>query len=141
MSDKQEPTIITLDNTNSIRILLQYIEYAQQKGAYMLNEAELLKRASDFLLNNVPDNELNTQSAKQLLIQGVHKGQRHGVYTLSDAALLQKVVQFVMSTTQDTSPQPQSQPQSQQEDTSSHVTSFDDLSELAEPIPLKPKEV
>ena len=42
-----EPTVITLDNNNSIQLLTQYVEIAQQKGAYMLQEAELLKRAKE----------------------------------------------------------------------------------------------
>jgi len=34
MSDQQEPTVITLNDTNSTQILAQYIEVAQQKGAF-----------------------------------------------------------------------------------------------------------
>lgn len=139
--ENSEPTVITLDNSNSIQILVQYIELAQQKGAYLLNEAELLKRAMEVLVNNVPDNELNHVNSKQLLVQGVNKGQRHGAYTLNDAALLSKVVQFISNNLQ--------QEQPQVKDTSSQIESNDDdnsynpddLSDLAEPIPLKPKEV
>lgn len=123
-----EPTVITLDNNNSVQILTQYVEVAQQKGAYMLQEAELLKRANDVLLNAAQDTEINPTNARQLLIQGVHKGQRHGAYTLNDAALLSKVVQF-MSTETPVVDQPLTSDNS------------DDLSDLAEPIPLKPKEV
>jgi glutamate dehydrogenase/leucine dehydrogenase len=128
---KQEPTVITLDNTNSVQILNQYVELAQQKGAYALQEAELLKRASDVLLNSAQDQEINSTNARQLLIQGVHKGQRHGAYTLNDAALLSKVVQFVTSNVD--APVQSVQP--------SAPSNTDDLSDLAEPIPLKPKEV
>jgi hypothetical protein len=135
-NSKADPTVITLDNQNSVQILAQYVELAQQKGAFLLNEAELLKRAMDVLVNNVPDQELNDVNSKQLLIQGVNKGQRHGSYTLNDAALLSKVVQFVASNTQ--SPQ---QVQSPQEVEQAVVEDSDDLSDLAEPIPLKPKEV
>lgn len=136
--ENQEPTVITLDNKNSVQILVQYIELAQQKGAYLLNEAEILKRASEVLLNNVPDNELNSVNAKQLLIQGVNKGQRHGAYTLNDAALLSKVVQFVANTLNQ---EPSVETSSQNEQSSDFVQTSDDLSDLAEPIPLKPKEV
>ena len=150
MSETQEPTVITLDNKNSINILAQYVEVAQQKGAYLLNEAELLKRAMDVSINNVPDNEINVDLAKQLLIQGVNKGQRHGAYTLNDASLLSKVVTFVASSVT-VQPQPtfqgngeESPQESVKEDTvkeESNMSSIDDLSDLAEPIPLKPKEV
>jgi hypothetical protein len=134
-STPEQPTVITLDATNSAQILTQYVDHAQQKGAYLLNEAELLKRASDLLLNNVVDHEINVITARQLLVQGIHKGQRHGAYTLNDAALLHKVVSFVQTLIQ-------SQVQSIQEPTASSASqNTDDLSDLAEPIPLKPKEV
>ena len=145
-----EPTVLTLDSKNSVHILSQYVELAQQKGAFLLNEAELLKRASDVLLNNVPDQEINQQMAIQLLIQGVNKGQKHGAYTLNDASLLSKVVQFVSTSFQQSPPNEQqsSQPQepSQQKQESSQPqessqSNEDDLADLADPIPLKPKEV
>jgi hypothetical protein len=136
------PTIVTLDKVNSVKILSQYVEVAQSKGAYKLNEAEILKRASDVLLNNLPDNEITEVTAKQLLIQGILKGQGHGCFTLNDAALLSKVVQYMSTSLQqqnspaklgtDTIPVT-SQPEVREKD--------DDLSELADPIPLKPKEI
>lgn len=140
-----EPTVITLDNINSIQILAKYIEIAQQKGAYLLSEAGLLKRGVEVLMNNVHDNELNQDNSKQILIQGVHKGQRHGSYTLNDAALLSKVVEFVTNSTVQ-QPQPQLQQKNALEsqkvnEENTSVNNMDDLSDLAEPIPLKPKEV
>ncbi len=142
-TEQQEPTVITLDNTNSIQILGQYIEVAQQKGAYLLNEAEILKRGMDVLINNVPDKEIDNSMAKQLLIQGVNKGQKHGAYTLNDAALLSKVVMFVATSLQQEQGQVQQTEQVQhtESNSSSFKQSEDDLSDLAEPIPLKPKEV
>lgn len=144
-----EPTVITLDHTNSIQILAQYVELAQQKGAYLLSEAELLKRAVEVLVNNVHDNELNSDNSKQILVQGVSKGQRHGAYTLNDAALLSKVVNFITTSIsqqqQPTVPVSQTPPQEQNSledyNTNEEDTNIDDLSDLAEPIPLKPKEV
>jgi hypothetical protein len=132
----EQPTVITLNEVNSVQILTQYIELSQQKGAYLLAEAELLKRASDFLLNNVPDPELNPISSRQLLIQGIHKGQRHGSFTLNDAALLSKVVQFVQASLS----QP-SNTNNESHSTQTEEEDLTDLSDLAEPIPLKPKEV
>ena len=162
---EQQPTVITLDNINSVKILVQYIELAQQKGAFDLNEAELLKRSSDVLLNGVEDNELNQFNSRQLLVQGIHKGQKSGAYSLNDAALLSKVVKFVMNhltnlqaglvaqqqpqvqSPQVQSPQVQSpqvqQPQVQSPQVQQLVEEDDDddLSSLAEPIPLRPKEI
>lgn len=149
MSSQQDPTVITLNDTNSIQILAQYVEVAQQKGAFLLNEAELLKKSIDVLINNVPDNEINTDTAKSILIQGINKGQKNGSYTLNDASLLNKVVQFVINTLpaeykQPPQPQPQSQPpqpQPQPQQPQPTQSQSDDLSDLADPIPLKPKEV
>lgn len=155
-----QPTVITLDDKNSVVLLTQYIEFAQQKGAFVLAEAELLKRTIDYLVNNVPDKELNEQLAKQILIQAANKGQRAGAYTLNDAALLHKVVQFVSNSLQAPGPEQVSTPtpaptpaptpvqtskpvQSSSKPTpvKKVVTEDDDLSLLAEPIPLKPKEI
>lgn len=135
MTTQPEPTVITLNSQNSVQILVQYVELAQSKGAYMLNEAELLKRASDVLVNNLDDQEVTSSTAKQLLIQGVHKGQRHGAYTLNDAALLSKVVQYVSSNQDTNATTVKSSVSTKTTDDSN------DLSELAEPIPLKPKEI
>ena len=138
---EQEPTVITLDNQNSVQILAQYIEVAQQKGAYLLNEAEILKRGMDVLMNNIHDKEIDTNMAKQLLIQGVNKGQRHGAYTLNDAALLSKVVLFVAQETAPAQAAPVQAAPVQEEQIQEEPEDSDDLSDLAEPIPLKPKEV
>jgi hypothetical protein len=144
-SKSQEQTI-ALDATTSIQILAQFVEVAQQKGAFLLQEAEALKRAMDVLLLKTQDKDVNEQLAKQLLIQGVQKGQRHGAYTLNDAALLSKVVQFVIDSlpkelsTQNKKEDFEVEEQKQEDETNnSKVT--DDLSDLAEPIPLKPKVV
>lgn len=153
--DSTQPTVITLNDSNSIQILSQYIEIAQNKGAFVLSEAELLKRAVDTILNNVPDQQINAINGRQLLVQGIHKGQRHGAYTLNDASLLHKVVQYVENSIQ-TKLQPQPVPAPEQvseptvesaveptveESELNDMDLSDDLSDLAEPIPLKPKEV
>lgn len=155
------PTQVTLDHNNSCQILTQYIEVAQQKGAYELSEAEVLKRASDFLTKNTEDTELNQINARQLLVQGVTKGQRHGAYTLSDAALLHKVVTFVtkaVDNTVESMRQQQVQPQVPQAEAPKveapqakasvpkvkkqvRAKAQDDLSDLAEPIPLRPRQI
>ncbi len=131
-SGKQEQTVITLDSTNSVQFLIQYVELAQQKGAFLLQEAEILKRACDVLVNGAQDAEINGTNARQLLIQGIHKGQRHGSYTLNDAALLHKVIQLESTRTEVLS---------QQQTENQPLATDNDLSELADPIPLKPKEI
>lgn len=142
-SQQQEPSVITLTSQNSAQILTQYVELAQGKGAFTLAEAELLKRAADVAVRSAVDAELNASNSRQLLVQGVHKGQRHGAYTLNDAALLSKVVQFVSAQLQsgqgfDT---PEPVPEAPAAAVPAAVSNEDDLSDLAEPIPLKAKEV
>ena len=151
MSKVEDPTVITLNDKNTVEILSKYVEVAQQKGSYLIQEAEVLKRACDVLLYNIVDKEINNNMAKQLLIQGVVKGQTHGAYSLNDASLLHKVIMFVSTSLQPQQPQqPQpvaSQPEpvaSQPEPVASKPEPQEDeydLSDLAEPIPLKPKEV
>lgn len=138
---KESQSVITLDDNNSIHILAKYVEFAQEKGAFLLNEAEVLKRSADCLLLNVQDNEINHNMAKQLLIQGVNKGQKHGAYTLNDAALLSKVVQFVASSLSQPETKEEHTDQDQEEEKQHQQDEDDDLFDLSEPIPLRPKEV
>jgi predicted protein tyrosine phosphatase len=132
---------IQLDSANSVQLLCQFVEMAQQKGAFLLQEAEVLKRAVDVASNNASDKDIDRNNALNLLIQGVQKGQRHGAYTLADAAAVHKVVQFISS-------QNEQAPSVSQVEQPSNVTksvqkkpSDDDLSELSQPVPLKPKEI
>lgn len=151
-NEQQQPTVITLDKNSSINIFIQYIEIAQKAGAYELKEAEILKRSTDVLINNVTDPEINENLAINLLIQGINKGQKHGgAFTLNDAALLHKVIQFMIN-----SSQPQQQPHVTSDESSSDNkteaapapeqeqevdTGEDDLASLSEPVPLRPKEI
>jgi hypothetical protein len=140
---QQQPSVITLNKTNSIQILIQYIEIAQKAGAYELKEAEILKRSVDVLINNVNDPEINENLAINLLIQGILKGQKHGgAFNLNDAALLQKVIQYIVSLSSENNESSEasaSEPESvKQEETNDDD---DDLSSLSEPVPLRPKEI
>ncbi len=130
-----EPTVITFDETNTLQILIKYIEIAQSKGAFLLAEAEVLKRAIDVLVNNVNDPDLDQINSKRLLIQGVQKGQNHGAYTLNDASLLSKTIQYIISK------QPEIQtPQPVQEEQVVPVSIEDeDDFDLSGAIPLKPR--
>ena len=142
--------VITLNNENSIKIIVQYIELAQQKGSYLLQEADLLKRAID-VVSGQSDHQIDLATSKNLLIQGVLKGQQKGAYTLSDAALLFQVVKFFESN--DTQPVSVQNPSSTE--SNNHIADNDnsndyntndnedveDLSDLSDPIPFKPKEI
>lgn len=122
---------LNLDLNKCLNILSQYVESAQQKGAYALQEAEVLKRAIDVVINNAEDKEVDKNAGVNLLVQGVQKGQRHGAYSLADASLLHKVIVFLVE-------QSQQAQQSSSEKTSEETN---DLSELSQPVPLRPKEI
>lgn len=139
--EQQQPSVITLNKTNSIQILIQYIEIAQKAGAYELKEAEILKRSVDVLLNNATDHEINENLAINLLIQGIMKGQKHGgAFTLNDAALLQKVIQYIISTS-DGSKGESSVSDGLKETDKKTENVDEDLSSLSDPVPLRPKEI
>ena len=91
---------ITVTNENCVGFIEKYIEHAQQKGAYVLQEADLLQRSLNVLKGNTNDEtELNEESSRQLVVQGVIKGQKNGVYTLADAAFLYNLVVFFQEAT------------------------------------------
>lgn len=135
---QQQPSVITLNKSNSIQIMIQYIEIAQKSGAYELREAEILKRATDVLINKVNDHEINENMAINLLIQGIMKGQKHGgAFNLNDAALLQKVIQYIVSMSDG---KEEVKPDSIEHEHHEHDHD-DDLSSLSDPVPLRPKEI
>lgn len=145
---QQQPSVITLNRVNSIQIMIQYIEIAQKTGAYELREAEILKRATDVLINKVNDHEINENMAINLLIQGIMKGQKHGgAFNLNDAALLQKVIQYIVSIS-DGKELGSAEVKSDSADVESEPgvdsesgVDDDDLSSLSDPVPLRPKEI
>jgi len=98
MSQPQEPQVITLNDSNSVQILIQYVEVAQKAGAFLLAESDLLKRCRDVLLQGATDNEVTVTLARQLLVQAVNKGQAKGAYNLDDASILHKVCQYIGTT-------------------------------------------
>ena len=91
-----QPQVITLNMTNSIELLSQYIEVAQKAGAFVLAESDLLKRCRDVLMRGAQDHEINTHTAKNLFIQAVNKGQSKGAYSLEEASVIHKICQFVL---------------------------------------------
>lgn len=142
---------LTLDPTNSIQILVKFIEVAQKNGVFMLQETSVLQRAIDFLLNGSEDAELTRESAKNILIQAIVKGQRGGSYTIHEASVLHTTVTYVTEHISDDIPKPISEthveqhqngisqathsnkPQDKETNTESDIEYLDDLSA---PIPL-----
>lgn len=144
----ETPQVITLDDINSVQIILQFIDVAQSKGCFVLSEADILKRCKDVLLSKVTDPEINNVQAKQLIVQAVIKGQSKGAFTLDDASILHKVCQYISTTLTGNSPPHPVQPTPSPTPTQSEVQSTvqpvqtqevdnDDMSILSAPVPLK----
>lgn len=143
----QEPQVITLNESNSVEIILQFVAVAQSKGAFLLSEADILKRCRDILISNVIDSEINVVQAKQLIVQAIIKGQTKGSFTLDDASILHKVCQYISTNlTSNASPQqvpvqpapvqvpaPAPAPVQQIQE----IDEKFDLSVLSDPVPLK----
>jgi hypothetical protein len=151
---------ITVTNENCVGFIEKYIEHAQQKGAYVLQEADLLQRSLNVLKGNTNDEtELNEESSRQLVVQGLVKGQKNGAYTLADAAFLYNLVVFFQEATVKFSELNKgtvsennenvnnntSENNDEDEDEDNNELEIDDddddLSELSKPVPLIPKNV
>ena len=149
---------ITVTNENCVGFIEKYIEHAQQKGAYVLQEADLLQRSLNVLKGNTNDEtELNEESSRQLVVQGVIKGQKNGVYTLADAAFLYNLVVFFQEATVKFSEFNKGTVSENNENVNNNTSENndedednneleiddddDDLSELSKPVPLIPKNV
>ncbi len=152
---------ITVTNENCVGFIEKYIEHAQQKGAYVLQEADLLQRSLNVLKGNTNDEtELNEESSRQLVVQGVIKGQKNGVYTLADAAFLYNLVVFFQEATvkfselnkgtvsennenvNNNTSENNDEDEDNEDDNELEIDDDDDdLSELSKPVPLIPKNV
>ena len=152
---------ITVTNENCVGFIEKYIEHAQQKGAYVLQEADLLQRSLNVLKGNANDEtELNEESSRQLVVQGVIKGQKNGVYTLADAAFLYNLVVFFQEATvkfselnkgtvsennenvNNNTSENNDEDEDNEDDNELEIDDDDDdLSELSKPVPLIPKNV
>lgn len=138
-----QPQVITLNMTNSIELLSQYIEVAQKAGAFVLAESDLLKRCRDVLMRGAQDHEINTHTAKNLFIQAVNKGQSKGAYSLEEASVIHKICQFVLQNINEdvrflnahTSENTSESVQKTQLDESDDLS--DDLDSLSDPVPLR----
>lgn len=102
---------IELNSENSIVLLTRFIEVAQQKGAYQLREASILKKAVDYFNPDIKtkpvfrEGDTNPElTAKSLLLQGAQVGQAKGSYPLDDAALLYDIVELVSKDLQSAAP-------------------------------------
>lgn len=135
-----QPQVITLNMTNSIELLSQYIEVAQKAGSFILAESDLLKRCRDVLIYGAQDHEINTYTAKNLFIQAVNKGQSKGAYTLEDASVIHKICQFVLQNNQNDVIFSNAHTQKEnlvQTGVNESDDLSDDLDSLSDPVPLR----
>jgi hypothetical protein len=139
-----EPININLNYPNCIQIMIKYTELIQQKGIFSLEEAQLLKRASDVLVNNVTDKDpnLTKETSINLFIQSIVKGQNNGCFTLNDAFILYNVIKFLNETPLSSAPTPAPTPVPTPDNITLGVTEDEgdgdddfDLSELSKPVP------
>jgi hypothetical protein len=124
---------IQLTMENAEKILCTFVERAQNSkdrgSAYELADADALVKSMT-VVGGTPVEGLNRLQARQNLINGVLKGQKHGSYSLQEAASLWTVVGFMVK---------ESQKETQEPTTTTRTD--DDLSELSESVPLKPREI
>lgn len=93
-----------MNKDQAISLLCNSVELAQKKGAFLLQEASLLKKAVDYFNKDAkskPDfgSQENPEIvAINLLLQGVQKAQAHREcpFNLNDAALLFEVFEFLV---------------------------------------------
>jgi len=91
-----------LTKDNAPLILRHFIELANTKGAYLLRESHLLKKAIDYINPDVKskpsftENDANPRStALRLLVQGAHKAQQQGSFRIEDSSFLYTVCEMV----------------------------------------------
>lgn len=99
----------TITKDNAVILLPQFIEVANSKGAYLLREASLLKKACDYVKPEVKakpsftDDDVNPRAtALRLLLQGAHKAQAQGSFLLHDSAALFEICELVTKELEDT---------------------------------------
>jgi hypothetical protein len=85
---------VELDWGMAIKVLTHFVQRAQTKSSYKLQEAGILYRAVNFFSGE--EKEMTELQATRLLVNGIHIGQSNGVYTLEEAGLLQtKFLPFI----------------------------------------------
>lgn len=102
-------TIPNITKDNAVILMPQFIEVANSKGAYLLREASLLKKACDYVRPEVKtkpsffEEDANPRAtALRLLLQGAHKAQQQGSFVLSDSAALFEICELVTKELEDT---------------------------------------
>lgn len=121
---------------DKLKELLVYIEIAQSKGVFILQESDLLKKCKDTLLFNVSHPDITQIVAINVFIQAVLKGQKLGCYTLEEASNIFNICQSISKN--DTPENKEVEPSVIKiEPKVSEYFDDDDLSSLSDPVPIK----
>ena len=127
MEQNENQQVVQLNEHNALTLLYQYVEKAQWVGSFSLEEANTLKLSFDVCNGAVVEN-LTFEKSVENLIKAVHQGQKHGgSYTLSDAKNCVHIILFIQQNFNSIK---------NAKKVNTQVNSQEDLSELADPIPL-----
>ena len=140
MAEENTQHSIPLNMENAEKILCTFVERAQNNkdrgSPYELSDADVLVKSMT-VVSGTPVDGVTRLQARQNLINGVLKGQKHGCYTLQDAASLWTVVGYIVNETRrelsDDTPTPKMNVKPKVDE--------EDLSQLSESLPLKPREI
>lgn len=77
---------IELKWDTAVKIIIHFIQKAQHKSSYKLQEAGILYKAVNFF--NGEEKEFTEEQAVKIIISGLHVGQANGAFTLEEAGIL-----------------------------------------------------
>lgn len=86
--------------SKAVKLLTQFVELGNTKGAYSLREANLLSKAIDILNDDVKDKPVlvengdNERTAMDLMLQAVQVAQSKGAFGLRDASLAWEIYEY-----------------------------------------------
>ena len=123
-----KPTVLTINKDNVFQIIVKYIETANSKGAYTLEDADVLKQCFDTILHGAKDNGFPLKSAKSAIVQALVKGQARGSFTITDSSVILHSIKVMNAEEPESEPYP--------EKSSVEAEPDFDLSELAKEVPL-----
>ena len=118
-----------LNVSNFLQILYNYVEKAQEKGCFTLDEAVEIKKSYEYLTSNNKEHDVMLRCFNNL-INSCQKGQlKGGIYNLQDAYNIFQIYLFIQNNIENIINQQPSSSSNLNENT-------DDLHELSEPVPL-----
>lgn len=87
MSNLVNLSTVELTWESATKVLIHFVNKAQQKSAFKLQEAGVLYKAVGVFSGE--EKNMSEMEALQMLVNGLHIGQASGAFTLEEAGLLQ----------------------------------------------------